>query len=127
MAFLLVNATPQAATAAPKATAQKKVVPGKKVKLRVKSFPKRSRVAIFLQPTGYRGGNGFGISLKRRIRLPKRGRGLIRFRMPKRYFACSGASNCNPRGWKRKSRVDITVCTVNKRVPKCAIAVTRVR
>lgn len=125
--LLTLTAAPEVASAAAKANAQKKVVPGKKVKLRVKSFPRRSRVLLFLQPTRYRGGNGFGITLKRKIRLPKRGRGLIRFRMPKSYFACAGATDCNRKKWRRRSRVDITVCTINKRVPKCAIAETRIR
>ena len=118
---------PATDSAAPKAKAPTSVKPGKKAKLQVKRFPRRSRVALFLQPTKYRGGNGFGVSVKKRFRLPKRGRGAIRFRMPKRYFACSGASDCNPKKWRKRSRVDITVCTVNKRVPKCAIAVTRIR
>ena len=115
------------ADAAPRAFAQKSVKPGKQVKLRVKNFPRRSKVTIFLQPTIYRGGNGFGIALKRRFRLPYKGRGKIRFRMTKRYFACAGASDCRTRKWNRKSRVDVTICTINKRVPKCAIAVTRIR
>lgn len=129
MTAVLLFATVEAgsADAAPRAFAQKVSKPGKKVNVRVKNFPRRSRVILFLQPTKYRGGNGFGIALKRRIKLPNTGRGKIRFRMPKRYFACAGAENCDTRKWQKKSRVDITVCTVNKKVPKCAIAVTRVR
>lgn len=123
--FALVQ--PASASAAPKASAQKRVKPGKRLAVRASGFPKRSLVALNLQPTWYRGGNGIGLAIKRRYRLGKRGSGWVRFRMPKRYMACSGASDCKPRKWRRKSRVDINVCTVNQRVPVCAIAVVRLR
>lgn len=123
--FALVQSA--SASAAPKASAQKRVKPGKKMAVRVSGFPKRSLVALYQQPTMHRGGNGFGIEIKRRYRLGKRGSGTIRFRMPKRYMACSGANDCKPKKWRRKSRVDINVCTVNQRVPVCAMAVVRLR
>jgi|GEM_PF-2912291 hypothetical protein len=116
-----------AAAATPKLSAPKTVKPGKKTFLRATGFPRRSRVAISLQPTAYRGGNGFGIAVHRRFRLSKQGRGWIKFRMPARYYACAGVSNCSARKWRKRSRVDINVCTVNKKVPRCATAVSRIR
>lgn len=124
--LLSVSLGTGSADAAPKAFAQKSVKPGKTVNLRVKNFPKKSRVTLFLQPTKYRGGNGFGIALNRRYGVAK-GRGKIRFRMPKRYYACAGASDCSTETWRRGSRVDLTVCTVNTRIPYCAVAVSRIR
>jgi hypothetical protein len=118
---------PASAAAAPKAVANKSVKPGKKTSLRVTGFPRRSRVALYLQPTAYRGGNGFGVAVHRRFRLSKLGRGWIKFRMPGRYFACAGVGNCTAKKWRPRSKVDITVCTVNKRIPRCAIAAARIR
>lgn len=123
--FALVQ--PASTSAAPKASAQKRVKPGKKMTVRASEFPTRSLVALHLQPTMHRGGNGFGIEIKRRYRLGKRGSSMIRFRMPKRYMACSGANHCKPKKWRRRSRVDVNVCTVNQRVPVCAMAVVRLR
>lgn len=125
-ALMFATVEAGSADAAPRAFAQKNVKPGKMVNVRVKNFPRRSKATLFLQPTKYRGGNGFGIALKRRVWIP-RGTKKFRFRMTKRYFACAGARDCNTRKWQKNSRVDITVCTVNKRIPYCAIAVTRVR
>lgn len=115
------------ASAAPKVTVQKKVKPGKRAAARLAGFPARARVTIQLQPTAYRDGNGFGIALKRRWRANAKGRGGIRFRMPRHYFACSSFDDCSRKRWRRGSRVDVNVCTLDPRTAACARAVARIR
>lgn len=123
----LTGTAPAVAKTAPKAAVQKKVKPGKRALVRVAGFPARSRVMLQLQPTANRDGNGFGVAIKRRYRLNRAGRARIRFRMPRRYFACSSFDDCSPKRWRRRSRMDVNVCTVDATIPVCARGVARIR
>lgn len=112
------------ADARARVTGPKTVKPGKMTWVKLRGFDPGTRVAFFLQPTANRGGNGFGISRRKRYPINRKGRAWIRYRMPGSYFGCLGQS-CDRHRWRPGSRVDINLCVVEQ--PKCRRHVARIR
>ena len=85
-------------------------------------------VAVEIQPTGNRGGNGFGAAPKSRA-VVVGNRVRVVFRWPTHDNSCSSAFDCVRIPWQIGSRVDITVCAENRMsvVDACARGTTVVR
>lgn len=114
-------------SAAPAVRGPGRVSPGRRVRLRARGFPARQRLSVTLQPTANRGGNGFGIAIRRSFRTDGRGRAALRFRFPRRYLGCSGGNDCTSLRWRWGARVDANVCTVSGSADfQCARRVVRV-
>lgn len=115
------------ARAAPAVRGPARVSPGRRVRLRARGFPARQRLRVTLQPTVNRGGNGFGIAIRRSFRTDGRGRAVLRFRFPRRYLGCAGADDCRSLRWRPGARVDANVCTASGSADfQCARRVVRV-
>lgn len=115
------------ASAAPAVRGPDRVSPGRRVRLRARGFPARQPLRVTLQPTANRGGNGFGIAIRRSFRTDGRGRALLRFRFPRRYLGCAGADDCTSLRWRKGARVDANVCTASGSADfQCARRVVRV-
>ncbi len=83
------------------------VAPGKRAKWRVRGMPAYSTFKLQLQPTSYRGSNGAGYLTRREWRVRKNGARTFRFRWPRHYYVCVGASNCKKRQWSSGTRADV--------------------
>jgi hypothetical protein len=66
-----------------------------------------NKVSVHIQPTSRRGGQGFGIPIRKQFRANPNGYVRLRFRFPAIYYGCSGGTNCNPHRWRRGQRADI--------------------
>jgi hypothetical protein len=86
----------------------KRVTPGKNATFRASGFGANKRVIVRLLPTINRGGNGFGIDIKKRFKTNSKGKATLRFKWPRHYNGCSGADGpCEKRKWKAGTRADV--------------------
>ncbi len=98
---------PVAQASAAKLKGPKRVTPGKTATFTATGFGANKRVIMNLQPTINRGGNGFGIEIKKRFKTNSKGRATLRFKWPRTYNGCSGANGpCTKLKWKAGTRAD---------------------
>lgn len=107
----------------------KKVEPGKRVKFKANGFTPGAELTVQLQPKKHRRGNCCGAGPKKtfdtRESGSRAGSAVLRFRFPRRWFRCAGASNCSAHKWKKGSRADVNACTVD--VAECARKTVRIK
>lgn len=119
--LVLAAGGPVSQAAGAKVSGPKRVTPGKRVVFRASGFAPEERLRVLLQPTLYRGGNGFFAHPHKRFRTGHRGKAKLRFRWPRRSPACVDG-DCS---WPPGSKVDVTVCGVTSLT--CTRRVVRIR
>lgn len=119
--------SPAAGAALPRVTGPRWVTPGHRVTFIARRLRPHGKVGgVQLQPTQYRGGNGFAVFVRLVRRANAQGIVRLRFRWPRHYFACSSASNCRRVAWEHRQRVDVFVDALAARGPAAVRALTRV-
>jgi hypothetical protein len=121
LAILVFGATGGVSQAAgAKVSGPKRVTPGKRATFRASGFAPKERLRVLLQPTRFRGGNGYFAQIHKHFRSNHRGKAKLTFRWPHRSPACLNG-DCS---WKRGRKVDVSVC--GKPGLACARTVVRI-
>jgi hypothetical protein len=87
-----------------------RVTPGTTVAYRVTGLPAGARVTVWLVPTIHRGGNCCGTRPGiTGVPATEAGVARPRFRWPRTWQRCGGASGCERVSWRSGQRVDVLV------------------